>query len=218
MTAQRTAREPLSVLLRAETRASHRLAEEAPFVRALLRGRIAPDVYVRFLRSLHSVYAEMETALDANRSHPVLSQLDLPELRRRLPLEDDLRWWGRACAVASEPASPATRAYAERIRELARSSPVRLVGHLYTRYLGDLSGGQLIARALERAFGLEDGKGVAFYRFGDEAQRARLKERFRARLDGLPLDAATSDLVIAEASRAFDHNVRVFDELVPPNG
>ena len=214
MNAQRT-REPLSLLLRAETRASHRLAEEAPFVRSLLGGRISPHVYVRFVRSLHVVYAEMEGTLDANPANPDLSQLDLPELRRLSRLEDDLRCWGGMCSLDSEPSSFATRAYAERIRDLARSSPVRLVGHLYTRYLGDLSGGQMIARALERTFGLEDGKGVAFYWFGDRAERARLKERFRTRLDGLPLDPAASDLVIAEAIRAFEYNVRLFDELVP---
>ena len=209
---------PLSLLLREGTESKHRLVEEAPFVRALLCGRIERAVYARFVQSLYVVYAEMEGALDRQRGHPVVSQLDLRELRRLPSLEVDLAWWNGHGSTVSYVPSPATRRYRDRIREVAESAPGLLVAHLYTRYLGDLSGGPLLARAVERAFGLADGAGVSFYRFGGHGVRARLKEALRARLDAVRVEAAGAAPIVAEACRAFDHNRALFDELVPPDG
>jgi heme oxygenase len=182
-------------MLREGTREKHRLAEEAPFVRRLLAGRVLRDAYARFLQSFYFVYAELEAALDG--------PFDLPGLRRLPALEEDLSWWS---ARERPTPSPATRAYVERIRAC---SPPERVGHFYTRYLGDLYGGEVLMRAVARTFGLSHG-GLAFYRFDD---RVRLRERFRQTLDGLDADADTSRRIVAEACRAFDHNARLFEEL-----
>lgn len=204
------ARPRLSLLLRSGTGARHRLAEETPFVRSLLAGRVGRARYARFVESLYFVYAAMEGALDRHREHPALAPLDLPGLRRLPSLEHDLRWWsGPDWHVAASP-SPATRTYVARIEELASTSPALLVGHLYTRYLGDLSGGQLIGRALERRLELLEASATTFYRFEDGA---RLRERFRSALDRLPVDETSSALIVGEACRAFDHNVQVLEEL-----
>lgn len=205
---------PLSLLLRNGTGAKHRRAEKSPFVRALLFGRVAPDVYARYVQSLYFVYAELEGALDQHRAHPIVSQLDFQELRRLPRLEEDLAWWCRRAGRAPALPSRATQAYRGRIRAVAESAPILLVGHLYTRYLGDLSGGQAIGRALERAFGLVQGAGVAFYRFG-VTECGRLRDSFRARLDQIVLDRASAELVVAEAGSAFEHTERLFEELAP---
>ena len=58
--------------------------------------------------------------------------------------------------------------YAGRIASLSASpEPAPLLAHAYVRYLGDLSGGQVIRRRVARAYGLEEdnGAGVAFYEF-----------------------------------------------------
>jgi heme oxygenase (biliverdin-producing, ferredoxin) len=211
------ARASLSVLLRRDTSAKHRLAEGAPFVRSLFSGRVPPHVYARFLQSLYFVYREMEAALDRHRSAPILSQLDMPELRRLPSLAQDVAWWSGTSWLESTSPSPATRTYVGRVREVADSSPSLLVGHLYTRYLGDLSGGQLVGCAVKRAFRLSHA-GMAFYRFGTPVERARLKHGFRARLDDLPVDAETSTLIVAEACRAFDYNTSLFEELASDRG
>jgi oxygen-independent coproporphyrinogen III oxidase len=84
-----------------------------------------------------------------------------------------------------------------------------LIAHAYTRYLGDLSGGQRLKTIIREALALPPGSGTLFYEFAaiatPEAQRA-FKERYRQTLDQLPLDAATIDRIVAEANHAFALN------------
>ncbi len=84
------------------------------------------------------------------------------------------------------------------------------MAHHYTRYLGDLSGGQAIGRILERSFEL-DGQGLEFYEF--PVRPKPYKDAYRDRLDGLGLDDDEIDRVVDEVKLAFALNQRVFDEL-----
>ena len=59
----------------------------------------------------------------------------------------------------------ATAKYVARVREVAKDSPHLLIAHQYTRYLGDLFGGQMMGGMATRSLGLEDGEGIAFYNF-----------------------------------------------------
>jgi heme oxygenase (biliverdin-producing, ferredoxin) len=60
--------------------------------------------------------------------------------------------------------------YTTRLRTLSDAQPSLLLAHSYVRYLGDLSGGQVIRRRIAKAYGLDvdadSGSGVDFYTFG----------------------------------------------------
>ena len=84
------------------------------------------------------------------------------------------------------------------------------MAHHYTRYLGDLSGGQAIGKILDRTFSL-GGAGLAMYRFPMRAKP--FKDRYRARLDALHLDADAVRRAVNEVKVAFGLNQAVFDEL-----
>jgi heme oxygenase len=108
----------------------------------------------------------------------------------------------------------ASEAYVRRIRLVAAAEPIRLIGHVYTRYLGDLSGGQILARIAERSLGLAHGAGLDFYDFEEVADIPAMKTLFRARLDELDaLPEYERAAVIDEAITAFRHNIAVFDQL-----
>ena len=87
------------------------------------------------------------------------------------------------------------------------------MAHHYTRYLGDLSGGQAIGRILARAFELEDGNGVAFYHFEEIAKPKPYKDGYRDRLDALPLTVEGKEKVVEEVKVVFGLNGAIFNEL-----
>ena len=78
-------------------------------------------------------------------------------------------------------------------------TPELLVAHAYTRYMGDLSGGQILKNIAKRAMGLKNGDGTAFYEFEKIKNHGAFKKEYRAALDTLPVDDATQDRIVEEA-------------------
>ena len=107
--------------------------------------------------------------------------------------------------------SPAADAYAARLRASSAWGGL-FAAHHYTRYLGDLSGGQAIGRCLDRAFEL-DGRGIAFYDFAAIGKPKPYKDAYRARLDALGTSPEETERVVAEVKVAFGLNQALFEEL-----
>ena len=103
--------------------------------------------------------------------------------------------------------------YVERVHEIADKDPYLMVAHHYTRYLGDLSGGQILKGIAEKALKLSNGEGLKFYDFDKIDDKKEYKNKYRAALDSLPLDKTKIDAIIAEANYAFKLNMDLFDEL-----
>ena len=207
---------PLARRLRDETRALHVAAERSGAMRALLRGEMDRAAYARLLRALHAIYAALERALAANAARPAVAALHDPALARAERLARDLdtvagAGWDDAVPLAAE-----ARAYAERLMHLAAADADLLVAHAYVRYLGDLSGGQLIAPIVRRALALDGDAGTAFYAFPEIDDVAEYKQRYREALDALPVDEAAAARIVAEARWAFAAHARLFDELDAP--
>jgi heme oxygenase (biliverdin-producing, ferredoxin) len=201
---------------RAGSRAEHEAAEASAFVVDLVAGRASAAQYVAYLRRLRVVYAALEPALEDHRDHPAVAAVHDPVLRRLSALDADLRHWsGSAAPVGGVVAgSPAADAYRARIQR-ARRQPHLLVAHHYTRYLGDLSGGQILARALRQGFpdrSLADG-GLDFYAFAGIPAPVRWKRAYRERLDALELEPEADDAMLAEVREAFRLNHALLDEV-----
>jgi heme oxygenase len=87
------------------------------------------------------------------------------------------------------------------------------VGHSYTRYLGDLSGGQVLKGIAQRAMNLVDGEGTAFYEFDTIADEKAFKATYRQSLDEIDISEADADRIVEEANDAFGLNMTMFQEL-----
>ena len=134
-------------------------------------------------------------------------------MERELALERDVRYyWGPNWRAIITP-SDSAQLYANRIRELGLKDPLLLVAHHYTRYLGDLSGGQILKGIAQKAMNLREGEGLHFYEFEQVEDTKEFKVKYRAALDTLELDQSQIDAIIAEANYAFKLNMYVFDEL-----
>jgi heme oxygenase (biliverdin-producing, ferredoxin) len=116
---------------------------------------------------------------------------------------------------AQAPALAATRAYAQRLAQLAGAGSPALAAHAYVRYLGDLHGGQALKRVVARTYAMADGA-TQFYEFGSEAAVAEHRRRFRQALATLPAHGAQADLIVAEARWAFEQHRLMFEQLMQP--
>ncbi|WP_106398969.1 biliverdin-producing heme oxygenase [Actinocorallia populi] len=204
--------EPFSAVLRQASVQDHADAESNGYMSDLMGGKLPLSAYTALTARLLPVYAALEEAAEAMREHPVAGRFVFAELVRRPALEADLAellgpdWAGRIGE------SPAAHAYAARIREVAFTSPGGFLAHHYVRYMGDLSGGQIIGRRVERVYGLEGGRGTGFYRF-DGLKTKPFKEAYRRRVDEAPFDAGERGRIIDEVRLAYRLNTAVFDEL-----
>ena len=100
---------------------------------------------------------------------------------------------------------PATEAYVGRLDEVASTSAGAFVAHHYTRYMGDLSGGQFIAKLVRQAYELEGTQGTDFYVF-DIADLPAFKDEYRRRLDEAPWGPDERRAVVDEVTRAYELN------------
>ncbi|MEL6345107.1 MAG: biliverdin-producing heme oxygenase [Myxococcota bacterium] len=201
----------LSAMLRQATAIAHRNAENRRFVRALLKGQISQAVYARYLTSLVLGYRVLEDALQRD-AHPTHHPFRDPALYRVAPLIADIQHYAPRTPPA--PVRAAMR-WADHLQQLREDAPVRLLSHLYTRYLGDLSGGQIIGERLIRVYGLSDHRGVQFYDFPQIADTNRMKQHLRSGIDavGASLHEAEQQAVLDEAVRAFEMSAAIFDDL-----
>ncbi|MGW4747118.1 biliverdin-producing heme oxygenase [Streptomyces sp. NPDC004290] len=205
---------PFSTLIRTASHEQHTEAETSSFMGDLLGGRLAVDAYARYTEQLWFVYRALEEGAEALREDRVAGPFIQPELFRTAALEQDLTHLRGPDWRAGVSPLPATVAYAERVAECARDWPAGYVAHHYTRYLGDLSGGQIIRDKAERTWGFDrKGDGVRFYVFDAISNPAAFKRSYRELLDGVNADDLEKQRIVDECKRAFDFNSAVFREL-----
>jgi heme oxygenase len=190
----------------------HREAERAGVMGALLRGEIELRQYVLMLRNLHALYEALEDGLDRNAGLPEVAPIRMPAMYRAAPLAADMRHLHGVDWVCL-PLAPAIRSYVAQIAERSRSRPELLAAHAYVRYMGDLSGGQVLRQLVRRVLALGDGPGTAFYTFAGVTGGASIKGAFRDALDSLQVDERVAREMVAEARASFALHVRLFEEL-----
>lgn len=202
----------LATMLREGTKKSHTMAENVGFVKCFLRGVVEKTSYRNLVTNLYFVYAAMEEEMERLQDHPLVSKIYFPELNRKSSLEKDLEYYYGVNWRQEIKISSAGQAYVNRIHEIANTAPELLVAHSYTRYLGDLSGGQILKKIAQKAMNLGD-EGTAFYEFEDVADEKEFKNKYRQALNDLPIDLETANRIVDEANDAFGMNMKLFQEL-----
>lgn len=193
--------------LREGTRELHMRAERTGIVAELLHGRGGRRAYALLLRNLLPAYEALERSLGRYCSSPIFSEFAWTDLFRAPALERDLEAiagvrWREVLALL-----PEGKQYADRVAAAAAGNGERLLAHAYVRYLGDLSGGQVLARLLARSLALRPQE-LSFYSFPAVADAALFKTDFRRCLGaaGLLVDRTA---VIEEAVAVFQLNIEL---------
>ncbi len=203
-----------STVIRTASHEEHVQAETSTFMSDMLGGRLCVDAYARYTEQLWFVYEALEAGAGRLASDPVAGPFIRPELFRLTSLEQDLAHLRGPEWRSLVSALPATRAYADRVRKCAEDWPAGYIAHHYTRYLGDLSGGQIIRDKAEKTWGFtRKGDGVRFYVFEEISNPAAFKRSYRELLDEVRADDLEKQRIVAECKRAFALNTAVFRAL-----
>lgn len=216
------------------TRKSHSMAENTAFVQGFFKGISSPDSYRNLVTSLYYVYKAMEEdVLDNADRNSMVSRIDESRLRRLPGLEKDMEYfYGSDWKTTMTPPTAATKKYVDRILEISRttsdendgdesseslptsSQEYLFIAHQYTRYLGDLFGGQMMGSMATRSMNLpSDGSGVAFYVFeGVDSVKDFITEWY-TQLNALDLTERQKQEIVDEANHVFALNIGILEEV-----
>ena len=204
---------PFSAAIRQATWDAHGDAEQAPWLSALVAGEVDRRGYADLVAQHHFAYEALEAAAEAMRDDPVAGAFVDDRLTRGPALVADLEALLGAGWRAEVAPSPATQDYVDRLREVCSSWPGGFVAHHYVRYLGDLSGGQMLRGRIEELYGIDARSGTAFYDFSSIDDLTAYKDAYRARLDAAPWDDAEQVRIIDEVLLGYRHNTAVLEDL-----
>jgi heme oxygenase (biliverdin-producing, ferredoxin) len=203
----------LAVQLREGTKKSHTMAENVGFIKCFLKGTVEKTSYRKLVANLYFVYSAIEAEMERCKDHPVVSKFYFSELNRKQSLESDLAYYYGSNWRDQVAPSVATQAYVKRIHEIGQTAPELLAAHSYTRYLGDLSGGQILKGIAVRGMNLSEGEGTAFYTFDHIPDEKAFKTKYRQVMNDLEIDEAMQARIVTEANDAFGMNMKMFMEL-----
>jgi len=204
---------PFSQALRERTWSSHGDSEGADFMKDLMTGKGSRDDYIALVAQHYFIYEAIEAAADHFAADPVAAPFITSQLTRLPAIEADLEFLIGADWRDQITPLPTAAAYAARVREItAHDWAGRFIAHHYTRYLGDLSGGQVIRTIMQRQFGFET-NGVGFYLFDQIGKPKEFKNTYREQLDAVQWDDAERERVINEVLAAYKFNTDLFVDL-----
>ena len=195
--------------IKKDTSKSHSMAENTGFVTNFLAGVVDKESYKQLIADFYFIYTALEEQVDKFKDDPFIAPIAFDELKRVPALEKDCEfYWGENWKNTISP-TDACKNYVKRVKKINAKF---LVGHHYTRYLGDLSGGQILKNIANKSMNL-NGEGLAFYEFENIPHAGNFKNRYRTALDNLPITWSDGELIINEANYAFKLNMDVFDEI-----
>ena len=194
--------------VRESTLDAHRAAEERPFIVGLMRGELSLDDYTRYLAQFAHVYEALESRTRRADDPAILD----PRLDRSAVISGDLAALGVADWREEHPPLRATAAYTAHLQAIPSDDLPRFLAHHYTRYLGDLSGGQAISRLVARHYAATDEQ-LGFFRFAGIDEIVPYKRAYREGLNGLALDDEGIDTFVEEVNASYRFNSAIFDEL-----
>lgn len=202
--------------VRERTRAAHDAAERSTFITALLDGRLDRRAYVELLRSLAPVYRALEQGLRATADESSVALFDHRRLDRYDRIRADLAYFGQDPDRCARRPLRASDAYVTAVRD-ATSTPQRLLAHHYTRYLGDMAGGRIVASRLSSEYAI-DSAALTYYDFSGLGDVRHYRRRYTDLLDLVPWSEEERREFVDQCLLAFALNASLFAELAASIG
>lgn len=202
----------LAELLRESSRPQHRSAESSDFITRLMKGELDLQAYTKYLINMAWLYQALEAKVAEGEPFESSEALWDDKLNRLESISRDLEALGVIDWRATTAPTASMASYIAHIEALTGKSDLRLVAHHYTRYLGDLSGGQAISALVARHYNASVEQ-LSFYRFTQIDDLVRYKENYREALNGLAISPEDIEKLVREVQLAFEFNQKVFEDL-----
>lgn len=175
--------------LRDLTHEAHKNAERQEFVKILFSGTIDPKLYATFLKNQHPQYEILEVCA---MMHPALLS-NMPDIRRAPAILADFEELWDDKIDGKPQMLETTDRYIKYILSI-KDDPKKLMAHIYVRHMGDLAGGQMIAKKVPG--------GGRMYKFENpDALKAAIREKI-------------SDDMSDEAIVCFEFATQMFKEML----
>jgi heme oxygenase len=165
----------------------HKNAERQDFVKELMGG-ITVERYLDFLHNQHPQYNVLEQFA---RLH------NLDDVRIAPNIHKDILELENQTTDYTPTIYPVVKKYLDHLMNI-KDDPQKLMAHIYVRHMGDLSGGQMIAKRVP-------GNGY-MYQFDEDVDV--IKNKIREKLD---------DSMAEEARICFDFATQLFKEMSESN-
>lgn len=203
----------LTAAMKERTADLHRQVERRPFFQNIVQENITKQCYVQYLANLKCIYGALESGLRENISNQSVGPLCISAIFREQQLAADL------AALGGADIAPSMRAqeHAAHLKHLSDFAPTLLIAHAYTRFLGDLFGGQYIGQAIAKMWGDEC---CSIYGYQDLLEEFSLEKpaqfalAFRNILNDVKLTDEQASQVVAEALVALQYADNMIKELV----
>ena len=163
----------------------HKAAERCGFVKILLSGSIDPKLYATFLWNQYIKYTELEKLAD---KYGLLKGIETVK-RKDSIYADFLELW---TLKHKPPTFSSTTDYIHHIRQLQNKQ--HIFAHIYVHHMGDLSGGQMIAKRVPGS--------CTMYDFDGDVNEIKNEIRSRCK-----------DSMAQEAKMCFEFAIKQFNEM-----
>lgn len=211
-----TASEMLSVALKEQTATAHESAENSRFMALLGKGQLDRSAVAELTLQYFYIYSAREAAVRRASEHPGVALIADERLERVVAITEDLEALTSGNWRDAEPLE-ATKRYAAELDSLGADNGPEVVAHHYVRYLGDIAGGQVLARVFRKEYELTEDE-LHFYDFSAVGKIPPYRAQYKASLDAMQLTGDERVRLIETAKHVFDLNQAVFRDLSESRG
>ena len=201
----------LSDLLKQKTSSIHQELESSTFVQQLFTGKLSSTEYYTYIKSLYDVYILLEEKILFDKETKFIRPIYFPELSRVSTIHKDINYLESIIDHSKiyNYTLDSVRAY---LKLIANASSHQLIAHCYVRYMGDLSGGQMLKKVVQKYYANDSEQGINFYTFSIDNITA-FKINYKEKMNSIKLSKIEQEEVLEEAEKAFFCNLCLFQEL-----
>lgn len=195
--------------LKRATQTLHDSTEHGSFNKQLVQGRLPREAFVELLGQFFLIHRALERHLRSEVSARPAWQSVVKDYQYQEPyLRADLEFFG----VDPEGIEPlaATRAFVAKIEDYAANQPVGLLGIHYV-FEGSNNGSRYIARALRKAYDLNDGGLRYFDPYGD--QQATYWKDFKDAMNAIAWSQDETQVLVESACTGFEGTGKLHQEM-----